>query len=147
MPDVKRVSPAEAYQLMGEGYTYVDVRSEPEFEAGHPAGALNVPWLRAAGTNMAPNQDFLPVMKRVFPSDARLVVGCQGGERALRAAELLLAQGFTQVVEQRAGFGGSRTPFGALREPGWERAGLPVERGAPAGRCYGDVLAAGRPER
>jgi rhodanese-related sulfurtransferase len=40
----RRVSPQEAKDLMDkEGYVYVDVRSIPEFEAGHPAGAFNVP--------------------------------------------------------------------------------------------------------
>ena len=39
MANIKRVSPAEAKTLMDEGYVYLDVRSEPEFAAGHPAGA------------------------------------------------------------------------------------------------------------
>ena len=35
---VKRVSPEDAQRLMDkEGYVYVDVRSIPEFEAGHQA--------------------------------------------------------------------------------------------------------------
>ena len=37
---VNRVSPEEARDLMDkEGYAYLDVRSVPEFEAGHPTGA------------------------------------------------------------------------------------------------------------
>lgn len=44
--NVTTVSPEEARGLMErEGYTYIDVRSIPEFEAGHPAGAVNVPLL------------------------------------------------------------------------------------------------------
>jgi rhodanese-related sulfurtransferase len=138
MGSVKRVSPAEAQELLSRGYTYVDVRTEPEFEAGHPAGSVNVPLLQAGPAGVVPNVDFVPVMERAFAKDAKLVIGCQGGGRALRAAELLVARGFSDVIEQRAGFAGVRTPFGALQEPGWERVGLPVERGAPAGRSYED---------
>ena len=39
---VKRVSPQEADRLLREaGYVYVDVRSIPEFDAGHPTGAFS----------------------------------------------------------------------------------------------------------
>ena len=39
------VSVREARDKQREGYTYVDVRSIPEFEQGHPEGAVNVPLL------------------------------------------------------------------------------------------------------
>ena len=40
-PDITSVTPREAKRLVDEeGYTYVDVRSVPEFEQGHPAGDL-----------------------------------------------------------------------------------------------------------
>ena len=42
---VKRVTPTEAAALVNEGWIYLDVRSIPEFELGHPAGAVNVPLL------------------------------------------------------------------------------------------------------
>ncbi len=34
----ENVSVREAHEKQGQGYTYVDVRSIPEFEQGHPAG-------------------------------------------------------------------------------------------------------------
>ena len=41
---VARISPEEAHaKVTNEGYAYVDVRTEAEFAAGHPAGAYNVP--------------------------------------------------------------------------------------------------------
>ena len=41
---MSRISPAEAFAKMkDEGFTYVDVRTPEEFEAGHPEGARNVP--------------------------------------------------------------------------------------------------------
>src|SRR4029450_1350588 len=81
---VTRVSPEEARQMMDEeAYVYVDVRAIPEFEAGHPEGAYNVPLLHARAGTMLPNPDFLAVMQRHFPKDARLVVGCRSGGRSL----------------------------------------------------------------
>ena len=39
---VKRVTPVEAEALLKEGWTYLDVRSIPEFDGGHPVGASDV---------------------------------------------------------------------------------------------------------
>ena len=43
------------------------------------------------------------------------------------------------VLEQRAGFDAARDPFGQIAEPGWYRAGLPVETGEPEGRSYAEL--------
>jgi hypothetical protein len=48
--------------------------------------------------------------------------------------------GYTNIVEQRAGWGGARDAFGKL-EPGWSKVALPSETGKPAGRHYADILA------
>jgi rhodanese-related sulfurtransferase len=88
---------------------------------------------------MLPNTDFLAVMSAAFPRDARLVIGCKSGGRSLRAAQALLGAGFTNVLDQRAGWDGARNPFGQVTEPGWSRAGLPVEEGQPVGRSWDDV--------
>jgi rhodanese-related sulfurtransferase len=135
MTDISRISPVEASAKLSEGWTYVDVRTTQEFEAGHPAGALNVPIAHADG----PNPDFLPVMKAVFANDAKIVVGCKAGGRSLRAAQALVAAGFTNVIDQRAGWDGARNPFGKVVEPGWLQTGLPTEGGAPAGRAWADL--------
>jgi rhodanese-related sulfurtransferase len=136
---LSRISPAEARTLLDEGYVYVDVRSEPEFEESHPTGAYNVPLLHMGAGGMTPNPDFLAVMKATFPTDAKIVVGCKAGGRSLKAANALLEAGYTNVVDQRAGFDGARDAFGAFTEPGWKPAGLPVESGKPAGRSYADL--------
>jgi rhodanese-related sulfurtransferase len=141
MTDIRRVSPVEAKQLMDQGFVYVDVRSEPEFAAGHPDGAVNVPIATAGAGGMTPNPDFLRAMEALFAKDAKLVVGCQAGGRSLRAAQELVRAGFTGVVDQRAGFGGARDAFGRTSEPGWQAAGLPIEAGAPEGRSWADVKA------
>ena len=66
---VKRVLPKEAAALLAEGWAYLDVRSIPEFEQGHPPGAANVPLLHARGGRMAPNPDFQSVVEASFAKD------------------------------------------------------------------------------
>lgn len=123
------------------GYVYVDVRSIPEFEAGHPAGAYNIPIMHQTTTGMQPNAEFFRVIEAVFPKDAKLVLGCRSGHRSLRAAEMLIQAGYEDVIDQRAGTAGARDAFGQLQEAGWEAAGLEVSTEAHPGRGY-DALRA-----
>jgi rhodanese-related sulfurtransferase len=132
---IKNVSVDEATALLREGYSYVDVRSEPEFELGHPDGAFNVPISLRTPSGPQPNTEFVPTMERAFSKDAPLVVGCQSGPRAVRAAQALEAAGFTQVVVMPGGFGGARDAFGRP-VPGWQSQNLPVEKGQPEGRSH-----------
>jgi rhodanese-related sulfurtransferase len=128
---IRRVSPQDAKTLMdSEGYAYVDVRSIPEFEAGHPEGAYNIPVAHAERGGMAANRDFVPVVEAAFGKDAKLVLGCQSGGRSFQAAQILQSAGFSDVVDQRAGFGGGGG------EAGWRAAGLPTAKAASAGRDY-----------
>ncbi len=139
MSALKRVSPQEAKKLIdSEGYTYLDVRSEAEYFAGHPVGAQNVPLMHAGPAGMSPNGDFLAVASAVYPKDHKIVVGCKAGGRSLRAAEALIAAGFTNIIDQRAGYDGPRDAFGKLAEPGWSPAGLPTETETPGG-SYADL--------
>jgi rhodanese-related sulfurtransferase len=134
---VKKVSPAEARALMErEGYVYVDVRSVPEFEGGHPEGAYNVPFAHATPGGMRPNEDFVRVMEAAFPKDAKLVVGCLMGGRSARACAALEAAGFTALVDQRAGWGGAKDAFGRVTDAGWSAQGLPSGHGPDAERGY-----------
>ena len=138
----KHASVTEARQLQDEGGTYVDVRSQAEFELGHAAGAVNVPLLDRdpQSGRMAPNADFMHVMRANFAPDARLLIGCQVGGRSMRAAQMLEAFGFTDVTNVKGGFGGLKDPMGRSIDPGWEESGLPVETDA-AGRAYPDLAA------
>jgi len=139
MPSVTRLSVQEASDRLAAGFTYVDVRTPDEFEAGHPPGAVNVPVALAAPGGMAPNPDFARVMAAAFAKDAPLLLGCKSGGRSMRAAGELLAAGFTNLLELRTGWDGARDPFGRITEPGWSRAPLPVEVGQPEGRSWEDV--------
>lgn len=142
----KRVSAKEADELVrNQGYVYVDVRSIPEFDGGHPDGAFNVPLMHATPSGMRPNADFMSVMAASFPKSTKLVLGCRSGGRSLRAAEALLAAGYADVVDQRGGFEGARDAFGQVQEPGWKAAGLDVAFEAQADRSYEALR--GRAER
>src|SRR5215471_12046368 len=133
---VKRITPPEAAELIKQGWSYIDVRSVPEFEQGHPAGAANVPLLDFKGGRMVPNAAFQKVVEATFPKDAKLVTGCKVGGRSMQAAALLASAGYTNVVDMRGGFAGERDAFGRTTCPGWVEAGLPVEVTAPTERTY-----------
>jgi rhodanese-related sulfurtransferase len=138
MSIIKRVSPEEAKALIdSDGYQYVDVRSIPEFEAGHPTGAFNVPWKHMGASGASDNDDFLAVMETAFGKEAKIVVGCKSGGRSLAAAQTLAAAGFTNVIDQRAGFMGGMGPGGP--EAGWAMQGLPTARQAEPGHSYQEL--------
>jgi len=137
MSEIKRVSPSEAKRLCDEeGYVYVDVRSVPEFEVEHPQGAFNVPLMHAGPGGMSGNPDFAKVMTERFPKDAKIVLGCKGGNRSLRALQMLAQQGFTNLIDQRAGFEAARDAFGKITEQGWKGAALPTSTGPGGDRSW-----------
>jgi rhodanese-related sulfurtransferase len=135
----KRVTPQEAVELMASGWTYVDVRSIPEFEQGHPAGAINIPLMHAQGGRMAPNADFQKVLTANFPPDTQLVVGCKSGGRSAQAVGLLTSLGYQNLADVRGGFGGERDAMGRTTVAGWVEAGLPVATTAEPGKAYADL--------
>lgn len=138
---VKRVTPSEAAALLAEGWSYLDVRSIPEFEGGHPAGAANVPLLHFDSGRMAPNPDFQRVVTANFAKDAKIVVGCKAGGRSLQAAGLLEAAGYTSVVDMRGGFHGEHDAMGRVACAGWAESNLPVETSAPTEKTYAALAA------
>ncbi len=140
---MKNVTPKDCPALLAAGYSYLDVRTVEEFEAGHPAGAFNVPVMTRGGGGMQPNPDFTKVVATKFSKSAKLVVGCQSGMRSQRACDELGAAGFTDFVNMECGFGGARDPNGNVT-PGWQACGLPTEAGQPAGRTYSEIQAAAK---
>ena len=118
-----------AHEALGKGDpgTLVDVRTVAEYDAGHPAGAVNVPWALRGPAGMSPNPDFLPTMQARYPKDARLYLSCQAGVRSLNACRELEAAGYADLVNVDGGFGGRRSPTGSVVVPGWADSGLPVE--------------------
>lgn len=106
---------------------YLDVRTEAEFAAGHPEGAINIPVVFIKGPGkMEVNPDFVEVAEKVLPKTRKLVVGCMAGGRSQRACEMLEEAGYTDLTNVMGGFSGQRDGSGAVVVPGWRDAGLPV---------------------
>jgi rhodanese-related sulfurtransferase len=129
---ISQTTPREAHALLQQdpAAVYLDVRTDGEFDAGHPAGARNVPvmLLDPATGRPQPNAEFVAAVERDLPRSTRLVVGCQAGGRSQRACELLAAAGFTHLANVPGGFGGGQDAAGNP-VPGWAECGLPVEKG------------------
>lgn len=126
---IKQLTPPEAHAVLSANSdaVYLDVRTEPEFAQGHPAGAINVPvvFIKAPG-QLQLNDDFAAVVAKVLPKSVKLVVGCMSGMRSQRACEILEAAGYADLANVRGGFGGQRDQSGEVAMPGWRDSGLPV---------------------
>jgi rhodanese-related sulfurtransferase len=134
MMTIKHITVQQAHQEQVDGATYLDVRSIPEFEQGHPQGAFNVPLLHldTLTGQMRPNPEFLTVVKANFPREAPMVVGCKMGGRSQQACEILSSAGFADVANVLGGWAGAPQ----MGHSGWVQAGLPVETAADAARRY-----------
>jgi rhodanese-related sulfurtransferase len=125
---MKEVSPQEASDLMNGDpeYVYLDVRSVPEFEAGHAKGAINIPLMHLSSAGMTPNPEFGAVVEAALEKDAKLLIGCKTGVRSARACDLMNQMGFTNVANVRGGYVGAMDNTGRIVEPGWSMLNLPT---------------------
>jgi len=138
----RELSVQDAHKLMtDEDYVYVDVRTEREFAAGHPDGAVNIPGFLAGPGGMMPNPMFLQMMQRLYPPDTKLLMGCAAGGRSARVCQLLHGAGYADLVNVAGGFSGARDAYGQLIQPGWQAEGLPV---STEGATYADMQARAR---
>jgi rhodanese-related sulfurtransferase len=104
------VDPARATHLINrEDALVIDVRDPGEYGAGHILGARNLPLAR-----IDPQAEMRADLGK--RKDRPLIVYCDSGARASRAAAALRQQGYTQVVNLSGGLGA------------WQAAGLPVEK-------------------
>jgi rhodanese-related sulfurtransferase len=136
---IKHVTPRQAHAQQTGGAIYLDVRSVPEFDAGHPAGAFNVPLLHLdpASGQMRPNADFLSVVRANFAPDTQMVVGCKMGGRSQQACEILSSAGYHDVANVLGGFGGAPQ----MGQKGWAQEGLPVEQTPNPAHDYASLQA------
>src|SRR5258707_12673321 len=107
--EIKRITPEQAKELLdsNQGYIYLDVRTVPEFEAGHVPGAKNVPVVEPdASGRMQLNPRFVEIVEASFGKDMKCITGCQKGGRSIKAAELLLAAVFSHLLGIGRGSGG-----------------------------------------
>ena len=106
---VPQRSPAELSAALADGaVTLVDVRGLAEVEAFRIAGSRHIP-LGAVPDRMGE-----------IPADRPVVLQCESGSRSAIAASLLAAAGRRDVMNLSGGISA------------WLKAGLPVEREAPA---------------
>jgi len=125
---MKEVTPQEAYDLMtgDPKIIYLDVRSVPEFEAGHAVRAINIPLMHfTPGQGMSPNDDFVRVVEANLPKDAHIVVGCKTGGRSARACDIMTQLGYGNVANVLGGFVGQSDNTGRMLQPGWSMLSLP----------------------
>ena len=134
----RTVNPAGAKELLeGEGpWTYLDVRTVEEFEAGHAPGAYNIPVFFRGAMGMELNPEFVAAVQAAFPAEAQLVLGCAAGMRSAHACELLASEGYGQLVNLHGGFSGARDPMGRVTEPGWAACGFEVTTECPPERTW-----------
>lgn len=124
-----RITPEQAREFLNSdaGHVYLDVRTVQEFEAGHIPGAKNVPIVEPdVFGRMQMNPRFVEIVEANFGKGVKCITGCQKGARSLKAAELLLQVGFTNVVDMRGGFAGETDEMGQVTFPGWAPRGLPT---------------------
>lgn len=137
---IEQIDPKVAAERMKDPAnpaTYLDVRTVEEYEAGHAAGAYNVPvMVRDEYGQMGPNPNFVSDVEKVFKKNTRLVVGCMAGGRSQRACMMMEPAGYLSLANVQGGFGGARDPSGQISVKGWSQEGLPVETGNPPGRAY-----------
>jgi rhodanese-related sulfurtransferase len=136
---VKDITPQQACDVLQEkaGSVYIDVRTEREFAAGHPHGAVNIPVaFPDPARGMVINPDFVKVVAGNFPKHKKIIVGCQAGPRSNAAANLLQQAGYQDVSNMIGGFGGMRDASGNVLAPGWSSLGLPVSQESGEGLSY-----------
>ena len=115
----------EAAELMKQGYKYLDVRSVPEFEAGHPEGALNIPLLHAQGGRMVANPDFQAVVQGNLAQGRQAAGGLQDGRPLRPGRRHPGGAGYTNVSNVRGGYSGERDMYGKVTRPGWADPACP----------------------
>ena len=122
-----------------QDWTFLDVRTVQEFEAGHVPGAYNVPLLELTGSGMQPNQDFLTVVSQAFTPDTGLILGCKVGMRSHHACEILAGAGFGNTVNMDGGVDGRQDPMGQMVQEGWRGCGFECSETPEPGRTYREL--------
>lgn len=129
---MREVTPQEAKRLLdtGEGYIYVDVRTPEEFQAGRPAGSVNVPIMLSnpATGEMKLNDSFLDAVAEHVAKDRNVVLGCRTGQRSGLAQRMMQEAGYSRTVNMIGGFAGITDETGRVVQDGWSTLSYPIEK-------------------
>ncbi|MBL8942781.1 MAG: rhodanese-like domain-containing protein [Myxococcales bacterium] len=128
------ISSTEAIALLDTDAVFLDVRSVPEFEAGHAPGAYNIPLLESRGGGLVPNAKFADEVAAALPRDRTIVVACKAGGRSAKAAGVLVQLGFERVLDHGGGWSGNAT------DVGWARSGGPQTTADAEGRSHRELV-------
>ena len=101
-PDAK-----EARQIYDAGATFVDVRSDREWAAGHVKGAIHIPVNEVDGAATAKLPD----------QSAPIVTYCAVGSRAAKGADILRKLGYRNVTAMRGGYSDWKADGGPVEIP------------------------------
>ena len=126
LPYAGEVTPREAHRLFtAHGARIIDVRSLAEHQLiGRVPGSRLIEWKFWPGGEI--NAQFLPELRRQFPTGDTLLFLCRSGVRSHLAATVAAEAGYHQSMNILEGFEGElddnlqRGVHG-----GWRRAGLP----------------------
>ncbi len=141
MPTVKvsHINALEARDLIQKepNVAFIDVRSDMEYLfIGHPAGAVNIPWITEPDWEVNPN--FVREVRKLVLGgiidspehhSVPVVLICRSGNRSDEAGKLLVENGFKRVYNIKQGFEGEldekhqRSTLG-----GWRYDKLPWEQ-------------------
>ena len=128
--DVKRIDPEEARGLLDseEGYICLDVRTEEEFAAGHVPAAVNIPVVEKnpTGPGLVPNPDFSSQVEQQFGKGRKNITLCLRGARSMHAATMMMALGYTEVVDMQGGYDAEMDAGGNVVVEGWARRNFPT---------------------
>jgi rhodanese-related sulfurtransferase len=137
---IQQMTPPQAHEAMQASpeALFLDVRSQGEFAAGHPAGAINIPIVffdEASGTR-SPNGDFVAIVDALIADKHRpIFLSCLAGGRSQSAAEVLAQVGYSNLTNIQGGWGGG----GGV--PGWQAAGLPTSQDTGEGVGFASLQA------
>ena len=130
--NVNRIDPEEARGLLEseQGYICLDVRTEDEFAAGHVPAAVNIPVVEKnpMGPGLVPNPDFSSQVEQQFDRDRKIITLCLRGVRSMHAATMMMALGYTEVVDMRGGYDAEMDVGGNVVVEGWTRRNFPTTK-------------------
>ena len=136
--DIPQTTPPEAFETLQQhpDAVYLDVRTEGEFEAGHPAGARNIPVLvlDPSDARAAPESGLRRRRRARAAADdeARRRAARRADDRSTRASSSRRPDGRTSPTSAAAS-AARAMQTGRVVVPGWRDAGLPVESGRGEG--------------
>lgn len=121
LPGARVVDPAAVVQLLQQGASYIDTRTEAEFKAGRVPGARLLPYVEKSpkDADFDPRLDQFDLSKLPPQRDALLIFACNGAEcwKSYKASHAALKAGYSRVHWFRGGF------------PAWRAAGHKFDTG------------------